>query len=276
MTLLRLALILGALNLPAGIRLTQASAPVFTAPYAAAYAGPLDVVINEIAWAGTAASPSDEWIELKNNTDHAVDLTGWTLSSTSDGTPFVNLSGIIAPGGYFLLERTDNRTVKDVDADQIYSGSLKNSGEKLRLQDASGTVVDEANGDGGGWPAGRAGSGAPPYASMERTDPLSAGGDENWHTNDGVTRNGIDAAGEPINGTPRQPNSPPPSPPSTASAMATSTPTATGSPTATGTATGTATATPSPTATATALAVRRGGCPPGRSLGARDSKALAS
>jgi len=37
------------------------------------------VVINEVAWAGTAADAQDEWIELRNLGAAPVDLTGWTL-----------------------------------------------------------------------------------------------------------------------------------------------------------------------------------------------------
>ena len=37
------------------------------------------IAFSEIAWAGTAASPDDEWIELVNLTVHPVDLTGWTI-----------------------------------------------------------------------------------------------------------------------------------------------------------------------------------------------------
>ncbi|HUT87368.1 MAG TPA: lamin tail domain-containing protein, partial [Candidatus Heimdallarchaeota archaeon] len=38
------------------------------------------LVINEIAWAGSAANGQDEWIELCNVSDEAVDLTGWALA----------------------------------------------------------------------------------------------------------------------------------------------------------------------------------------------------
>lgn len=37
------------------------------------------VIINEIAWAGTPVSPSDEWIELRNLGTMPVDLSGWCL-----------------------------------------------------------------------------------------------------------------------------------------------------------------------------------------------------
>ncbi|MGQ9602400.1 MAG: PKD domain-containing protein, partial [Candidatus Bipolaricaulia bacterium] len=42
---------------------------------------------------------------------------------------------------------------------------------------------------------------------MERIDPFAPDSDANWCTNDGVHRNGLDAAGNPINGTPKARNS---------------------------------------------------------------------
>ncbi len=166
-------------------------------------AQPLDVVINEVAWSGTLANTNAEWIELKNNSAITVDLSGWRLSA-GDGSPNISLSGAITPGGFFLLERTADTTVNDVPADQIYTGSLVDGGESLTLTDEISSVVDTANGDGGAWPAG---TGAPNRYSMERIDALTPDIDLNWATNDGLTRNGLDAGGNPINGTPRQPNS---------------------------------------------------------------------
>ncbi len=162
-----------------------------------------EVVINEVAWAGHANYTSDEWIELYNASAHAVDLAGWTLR-TGDGTPSITLSRVIDAGGYYLLERDNDNTVSDIPADEIYSGSLLNTGEVLTLSNAGGIVVDTANGDGGGWPGGTA---SPNYQSMERIDPLAPDGDDNWASNDMVHRNGLDAGGYPINGTPRALNS---------------------------------------------------------------------
>ena len=132
------------------------------------------MLINEVAWAGTSASSSDEWIELLNMGSTPIDLTGWTL--TDDGDINIRLAGVIAPRSYFLLERTDETTIADIDADLIYTGNLSNSGETLRLLDPSGALIDSANLRGGGWPAGEAAS----RASMERR-----GGDDqpgNWAT----------------------------------------------------------------------------------------------
>ena len=168
---------------------------------AAPQAAPLDVVINEVAWGGTAASTADEWIELYNNTGAAVDLSGWTL--TDGGDISISLAGVIPAHGYFLLERTDDNTVSDIPADQIYTGSLNNNGERLELRDATNTLIDSADGS-GGWPGG---SGSPGYFSMERIDPTAADAPTNWAANDGLTRNGHDADGNPLNGTPKARNS---------------------------------------------------------------------
>lgn len=91
------------------------------------------VVINEIAWMGTRASASDEWIELYNNTDQDIDLADWSLVA-SDGSPQISLEGIIPKQGFFLLERTDDAVISDLIAQQIYSGSLENGGEELFLK----------------------------------------------------------------------------------------------------------------------------------------------
>ena len=114
---------------------------ISVAPFAAS---PGDVVISEIAWMGTTASSSDEWIELRNNTAQDIDLTGWTLNA-SDGSPVITLVGTISANGYYLLERTDDTSVADVVADRIYTGALGNAGEVLELRDDSGQVIDSVD-----------------------------------------------------------------------------------------------------------------------------------
>ncbi len=160
---------------------------------------PLSVLINEVAWAGTHASAHDEWIELHNPGAEKIDLTDWTL--TDGGDIDLNLAGSITGNGFFLLERGNDSVVSDIAADQLYNGALNNSGETLWLKDPMGIVIDSANSDGGGWPAGRSSS----RASMERR-----GGTDipaNWGTFNGVSGLGHDAAGRPIPGTPRGINS---------------------------------------------------------------------
>lgn len=178
------------------------------------------VVINEIAWSGSAANSSDEWIELVNNSDRDIDLTGWVLRWEGKAIHFGPVeeevendtqevrSTVIAARGFYLLERTDDNTVSDIEADLTYTGSLRNSGEQLELLDDQGNVVDTANAAlQEGWLAGSAGDGEVPYATMERRNSRSADDSDNWASNLGTERNGLDADGNPINGTPKLRNS---------------------------------------------------------------------
>jgi hypothetical protein len=71
-------------------------------------ASPGDVVISEVAWGGTAASPNDEWIELYNTTPDSITLTGWSLAAL-DGTPAISLVGVIPPGRPDLHRRSGQR-----------------------------------------------------------------------------------------------------------------------------------------------------------------------
>lgn len=168
------------------------------------------VVINEIAWAGSAASSADEWIELYNRSSKTINLNGWSLYA-EDGTPYINLSGQITAGGYYLIERTDDSAVNDVSADLIapFSGSqagsgLNNSGEILILNHAS-TTIDKTILCQNRWCGGFAGN---DYPSMERIDPDGLGADpSNWVTANGLVKNGADAGGQILNATPRQRNS---------------------------------------------------------------------
>ncbi len=167
------------------------------------------VVINEVAWMGTEASSNDEWIELFSLSTETIDLSGWKILIASDNA--IILKGSIAPGGYYLLERTNDEPVSfkpDIPSD--YTGSfgrygLKDTGRHLTLVDGSGTMVDDVDCS-AGWYAGLNGKGQ--KTTMERIDPSKS--DDflsNWANNDGVTINGYDADGNHIRGTPKARNS---------------------------------------------------------------------
>ncbi|MBI2056559.1 MAG: right-handed parallel beta-helix repeat-containing protein [Candidatus Sungbacteria bacterium] len=175
------------------------------------YSRPL--IINEIAWAGTASSFSqDEWIELYNPTTETIDLSDILLKSQTDGKPNISLTGNIPPGGYYIIERTDDDTISDVTASataSFGSGSgagLANSGEVLALE-YQGAILDQTPeiADCGGWCGGNTGG----HATMERIDPATAGTEKaNWITWTGFPQNGKAADGTTaIAGTPGKRNS---------------------------------------------------------------------
>ncbi len=154
------------------------------------------VTINEVAWAGSEASSSDEYIELAGPA--GTDLTGWQLAAV-DGTPSISLTGVISTTGFFLLERTDDNSVASLPADQIYTGALNDGGEQLQLFDTTGKIIDEINAA-EGWPAGDV---SPQRAAMERFG-------NTFLTNDcNNTSGALDTNGGTICGTPGEVNQEP-------------------------------------------------------------------
>ncbi len=112
------------------------------------------MIINEVAWMGTTISANDEWIELKNITSGALDVSGWQIIDQGDQI-HVTLSADtnIEAGEFLLLERSDDSTVPNIAADFIYSGALANSSEGLRLFDNKCNLIDEVTAV-SSWPAG--------------------------------------------------------------------------------------------------------------------------
>ncbi len=113
------------------------------------------IVINEIMYNAPGDSP-EEWVEIYNRSGADVDVSGWQFS---DGISYEFPAGTppIPAGGYAVV-------VWDVAAFNIlhaglprifgpFSGGLSSSGERLRLRDANGNLVDETRfAEGGSWP----------------------------------------------------------------------------------------------------------------------------
>ncbi len=165
----------------------------------------IPVAINEVAWAGTLASATDEWLELKNNTAHAIDLSNWALVA-GDDKPYVKLAGTIAPRAYIIFERTNDGVVKDVVAQGVYKGALDNDGEELFLSYASSTLDKTPAIVGKKWAGGE--NSSTTKKTMERYVSKEPGADaSNWGTNLDFMQNGTDADGGAIEGTPGARNS---------------------------------------------------------------------
>ena len=163
-------------------------------------ASPGSVVINEIAWAGTADGTSDEWIELYNTTSGAIDLTGWTILDDTT-TVYSIVGGSIPANGYFLIE--DSEVSTNVTANAIIGISLGNTGDSLSLVDNGAQVVDTVNASSGMWYAGDNTT----KATMERINPVTSSEDPaNWAN--ATSGNGsLGRLGSGILGTPGSQNS---------------------------------------------------------------------
>lgn len=168
------------------------------------------IVISEIAWAGTDESSGNEWLELYNRSQHSIDLSSIKLKAL-DGTPDLNLSGIMAPQTYFLIERTDDESVPNIAADHVipFSGShgsgLSNDGEDLILsQNSGGTeiILDSTPSTifCQGWCYGNENV----FSTMTRTNLNGDGsGSANWATDIHYVKSIFDALGFKLRGSPK-------------------------------------------------------------------------
>lgn len=173
-----------------------------------------DIVINEIAWAGTSEfTTNDEYIELYNNTDKNIELFSKTDATKRWkimlGDRALGIQKIINPTipahGYYLLEIPDDRTVNGIPADMLFNTSLNDIGEDIRLLDSTGQLVDRVNAS-AGWFAGSKLT----YSAMEKvSSTLSGNNPANWKTSPGPRLEGkVDGGGDgiPLNGSPKQVN----------------------------------------------------------------------
>jgi uncharacterized repeat protein (TIGR01451 family) len=112
------------------------------------------IIISEIAWAGTPASPADEWIELRNLGQTPLDLTGWSIAwypkegdiPPQESWTQVTLSGTIGP---YPLTNDDNDLGKRI-------AFIPSSSNQWRVMDTSW------------WKAGKRGEEGRGYYLLER------------------------------------------------------------------------------------------------------------
>ncbi len=164
------------------------------------------VVVSEVAWAGSDLSTADEWFELAPVTPEAfmapLSLSGWTLrSQTSRGDELMLAFGPLTMTGAPLVISNYAAAQSRLDITPALvttAVALPNTDLHLRLLRPDGSLADEVLL--GAHPAGTSGSSGGIWASAERLDPLLSGADPgNWKTSTGS--GGIDL-GAPLRGSP--------------------------------------------------------------------------
>lgn len=132
-----------------------------------------NIVINEIAWMGQENGYSREWIELYNDGTDSVDLTGWKLTITKKE---ITLTGTIGPDSMYVLEKDNDSTISEKEADFIFTKSLSNKGEIIELSDRKGNIIDYVDCS-KGWFSGD----NKKKLTMERISPSKKGDEKsNW------------------------------------------------------------------------------------------------
>jgi len=168
----------------------------------------IPIAINEISFLGTIANENDEWIELKNNTNHSIDLSNWAMR-INNGETTLPLSGTIVPKGYVLIMRGENALVLNngtvlLGWDEGSQNILNDVGEKIVLMYGennfdSTPFWNEDNSD-FDWSADK--------ESVERKSSKVLGENfSNWGTNMRFIKNGEDSLENEVYGTPGAHNS---------------------------------------------------------------------
>lgn len=154
------------------------------------YVSEKPIIFNEINWMGSKDSSSDEWIELYNRSSSELNISNWSVISKDGGISVgIPENTYLAPGGYYLLERTDDNSAKGVLADGFFSGAISNSKESLKILTNDCRITDEVIAD-SSWPAGNSSS----RKTMERRRDLS------WQTSSviGGTPKAENSSGESV------------------------------------------------------------------------------
>ena len=138
-----------------------------------------DIVVHEIQYhraplsveGAPVTARTDEWVELYNRGDTAVDLGGWQLV---DAVAYVFPAGtVLAPDSY-LVVASDAAALRAAHPDIVvvgdFTGRLDNTSDRVVLRDARGNPADEVRYyDGGRWPGAADGGGS----SLELRDPTA-------------------------------------------------------------------------------------------------------
>jgi len=94
---------------------------------------PTGIVFNEILPSPEGADAENEWIELYNQNDFDVDLSGWTIKDTVGSTKTYTLNAKIPANGYLVLLRPETKI------------TLNNASDGLNLINPNKEIVDSVS-----------------------------------------------------------------------------------------------------------------------------------
>ena len=125
-----------------------------------------EVVINEIHYNAANTQDSDDWVELHNPNDYAVDMSYWFFSDSDDEHRYYFSPGsILAEGDFRVLVRNPVDFAAVYPTVSVAEGPIgfgfAGSGELLRLFNAEGQLIDSVRyDDQSPWPTAADGQGA--------------------------------------------------------------------------------------------------------------------
>lgn len=125
-----------------------------------------NIVINEINYKSSDFFDTEDWVELYNPANAAVDISGWKLSGSSNGDAYQFKTGTKINAGQYLVVCRDTAKFKSVRSESInITGNipfgLSSDGETISLKDNNGAIADEVPyKPSGSWPVAANGLGS--------------------------------------------------------------------------------------------------------------------
>lgn len=108
------------------------------------------IVFSEIQYNPAGSDSAAEWVELHNQLNVNVDISGWQLD---DGIRYRFPEGSILNAGDYLVVSNDPAAATNPAIHGPFDGSLSNGGENLELRNNSGRLMDSVEyDDAGDWP----------------------------------------------------------------------------------------------------------------------------
>ncbi len=111
------------------------------------------VILNEIAWMGSEGGATHEWIELRNTSGKELNLSGWQILNENERLHMTFPQKSSFNKQFIVLARSAANDSLGLEADVIFTGSIRNSNEGLKLFDNNCNLIDEVFAS-PSWPAG--------------------------------------------------------------------------------------------------------------------------
>jgi len=141
------------------------------------------IVINEINYNSSAAFNTEDWIELCNNSQTDIDISGWVFKDSNDSQVFTIPAGTVLEKDSFIVLCVDTVLFKPLFplVDNFIGNvgfGFSGSGELIRLYDSQMNLIDSLTYDDNlPWPTAPDGTGA--TLSLKNPDLENSLG-ENW------------------------------------------------------------------------------------------------
>lgn len=146
------------------------------------------VIINEINYNSAPDADTEDWVEIYNRSDAAVDISGWILKDGNDDNEFIfEASTILDAGAYLVIVRDlDDFKLVFPDVTNVVDSidfNFSNAGELVRLYNSSEVLIDQVEyDDESPWPTEPDGDGP----TLELRDPdLNNDLPSSWTTSTG-------------------------------------------------------------------------------------------